>query len=573
MPKLPTKHISPGTANVGDVLSWNGTSWVPIAPPGVGAILTNTRFVDVSTTVPAADQTGTIEAPFDSLTDAIADLSGGGLIIVVPGDYSAEGTIALGVNKYAICNIRTFTGYASARPEGLFSANEDSVQIAALTGITIGTGSQDPQTAVLISLQGLMVGTFSGDNNLRVYDCQIGIINATSFEAEHTQMLGRVELNVPTAVTWLYLDRCDLISSYGGGANWLVAHTNQLDGCLFTLRDCNIGTSLAVTIEVDTGGTGSVRFDTMTYDQWVTNGILTSVTLLPMPAATSLMSVTTKVDVSAATAPALGQVLTAVDSTHATWQNPVVLPAWHTLLDMDFSAQTTQTFTGDGNVTIGGVVFVVENFGNQYSGTSMGVTNGSGLRLPCQASGAAYEGASGRVAPLLRFPFTASVINNVPVRAVMVPYPVVNPLNGVLYLAIEYPSSTYRNSAWFKCNMPATATTFTTTSLGRMMNSAQDNVISSEALETGADVVGLYYPNGAGSVKYFEGLGGKVSNNAYADTSKLCTVGRSGTTQSYATLDSATVGLAQNWGVALSVYGSFTVQHFYVKQLKVEAFY
>ena len=36
----------------------------------------------------------------------------------------------------------------------------------------------------------------------------------------------------------------------------------------------------------------------------------------------ALKSATTSVDVSAAAAPAIGKVLTATDSTHATWQTP-----------------------------------------------------------------------------------------------------------------------------------------------------------------------------------------------------------------------------------------------------------
>jgi hypothetical protein len=247
-------------------------------PPGGAPVflnlLTNTRFVDVGTATPPASQNGNIESPFATLAAAVADLPSGGLLLVVPGDYTPEGTVALGANKYAICNLRTFTGYAGTRPAGMAVPNEDDVLIGPITGIPVGTGSQDPQRAVLVSLQGITATSFVGDDNLRCYASRIGTIGATSFEAEHTQLFGDVELNAPHAVTWIYLDHCDLMAAYTGGADWLVAHTDQEDGCLFTLRDCNVEKTLANVIEVDGGGTGSVQFDGATYYQWAISGSL-----------------------------------------------------------------------------------------------------------------------------------------------------------------------------------------------------------------------------------------------------------------------------------------------------------
>jgi hypothetical protein len=54
------------------------------------------RYVDVGTTSVAQD--GSIENPFDSFGDAIADLPNGGTVYVVPGDYSAE-TIVIGPDQ------------------------------------------------------------------------------------------------------------------------------------------------------------------------------------------------------------------------------------------------------------------------------------------------------------------------------------------------------------------------------------------------------------------------------------------------------------------------------------------
>jgi hypothetical protein len=64
--------------------------------------------------------------------------------------------------------------------------------------------------------------------------------------------------------------------------------------------------------------------------------------------ATALKSATTTVDVSAATAPTVGQVLTGVDTTHATWQTPAA-PATPTLAAVTAAGATTATdttFTG-----------------------------------------------------------------------------------------------------------------------------------------------------------------------------------------------------------------------------------
>lgn len=58
---------------------------------------THAYYVDIATATPLPNQTGNIETPFATLAQAIAAIGAGtGTIIVVPGDYSAEGMLNFG---------------------------------------------------------------------------------------------------------------------------------------------------------------------------------------------------------------------------------------------------------------------------------------------------------------------------------------------------------------------------------------------------------------------------------------------------------------------------------------------
>lgn len=75
----------------------------PTGPAGGGAgdflPLSNTLWVDGGTVVPLLQQDGTIARPFGTLTDGLNALAALGepisTILITPGDYSAEGDIAL----------------------------------------------------------------------------------------------------------------------------------------------------------------------------------------------------------------------------------------------------------------------------------------------------------------------------------------------------------------------------------------------------------------------------------------------------------------------------------------------
>ncbi len=69
---------------------------------GGGPPLSLAYYVDAGTTVPGADQTGSIDAPFSTCTAALAALNAahpnvnGAMLLVVAGDYTAEGPLTCG---------------------------------------------------------------------------------------------------------------------------------------------------------------------------------------------------------------------------------------------------------------------------------------------------------------------------------------------------------------------------------------------------------------------------------------------------------------------------------------------
>lgn len=73
------------------------------------------------------------------------------------------------------------------------------------------------------------------------------------------------------------------------------------------------------------------------------------------------------------------------------------LGSWQTALDLDFTAQTTQTLAPNGNYTIGGLSFKKENSANEVS--SMVLTNGTGIVITPTSSTDLVNGT--RSLPLL----------------------------------------------------------------------------------------------------------------------------------------------------------------------------
>jgi len=75
---------------------------------------------------------------------------------------------------------------------------------------------------------------------------------------------------------------------------------------------------------------------------------------------------------------------------------------WKTILDLDFTAQTTQTLSGDATYTIGGLSFTKHNSTNESSNTVL--TNGTGIVFQPNSTGDLVS--STRSFPLLFLPFS-----------------------------------------------------------------------------------------------------------------------------------------------------------------------
>ena len=92
----PSGQVYEGASN-GDVLAWDAaageweSSTLP-PPPLAAALVTNVRWVDVATTVPLADQDGTLAAPFASMQNALDSVGAAtsATLYAATGDYSAQ---------------------------------------------------------------------------------------------------------------------------------------------------------------------------------------------------------------------------------------------------------------------------------------------------------------------------------------------------------------------------------------------------------------------------------------------------------------------------------------------------
>lgn len=80
-----------------------------------------------------------------------------------------------------------------------------------------------------------------------------------------------------------------------------------------------------------------------------------------------------------------------------------IVPSWRSVYSIDFSAQTTQTFSADGNYTIGSQTWTVANKANA---TTMGITAGQGLVITPNTTNSAYSSGA-RTMPLVSIPVTS----------------------------------------------------------------------------------------------------------------------------------------------------------------------
>jgi hypothetical protein len=84
-------------------LGWQGNQGRQGSGGGSGVNLSNTVFVDKSTTAPSPD--GSISQPYPTLAAGIAALPTGGTLCIVPNDYTSEGPLTLsGSVSYSLVN-------------------------------------------------------------------------------------------------------------------------------------------------------------------------------------------------------------------------------------------------------------------------------------------------------------------------------------------------------------------------------------------------------------------------------------------------------------------------------------
>lgn len=83
-----------------------------------------------------------------------------------------------------------------------------------------------------------------------------------------------------------------------------------------------------------------------------------------------------------------GYVLT-YSSTDGYWASkPLPGTGWQTVYEVNFQTQPTQSFSGNGNVTIDSKTWTVENFA---AATSFGIVNGTGLQFTCNTTSTDYN--------------------------------------------------------------------------------------------------------------------------------------------------------------------------------------
>ena len=248
------------------------------------------------------------------------------------------------------------------------------------------------------------------------------------------------------------------------------------------------------------------------------------------------------------------------------------VPQWNTLLDTDFTAQTSGNFSSDGTVVIGGVSFTVENFANLYAGATMGIVSGSGLKLGCQASGTNYTTA--RNNPLLRWPFPSGVINGVPVRACIY-VGTDSGWAGELYLGFEYPSSNPRDNQWVQANVSVGTAVVATYSFGCSINNGANTLVNTSSVNANTTLLGMIARKSIGSVYIPDALAGKYADGAYVDMNQLSSTYASAVAAQNNTIAPTTVGQAQNWGIAISSrFGSLGATYLiYCRRVKVQALY
>jgi hypothetical protein len=246
-------------------------------------------------------------------------------------------------------------------------------------------------------------------------------------------------------------------------------------------------------------------------------------------------------------------------------------------MNVDFSAAPSGDFSANGPVVIGTKTFVVENFANLYAGATLGIVNGSGLKLGCQAALVDYP--TERTTPLLRWSFDdTSILNDIPLRTCIYTG-TSSGATGSIYLGLEYPDSSTRSNHWVKGTVATSATVFSTYDVGYSINNSVNTPVTGDPVAANTNILGLFSPEGVEAAFSAKPLpkvtSGIFANGDFTTMSQQITVNESLGSIAYGDISIPAMAQASNWGVSLS--GSFASQNsgyrVYVRAIRVEAFY
>jgi hypothetical protein len=252
-----------------------------VAPGGGGGSLvnlTNIFWVDQATTVALADQTGNIEAPFATLTQALAlctDAAGYYEIMVLFGDYHLETlpVSPIGAHQIAIRNASRIFGFFDGSP----------LMPAWVTGTTN------------LLCEGLRWNTPMGGQNLKLIECELDAVTAAN-QVEASDC----DFAAPLSAASVSIKRSNLsgaVNVFGGGdfedceiqfthtfsgapthevnyqtCKFFTSHdvTAGTDAMMVTVRDCQFhGTTNFI------AASGTLDIDSSSYQQWSQTGTVT----------------------------------------------------------------------------------------------------------------------------------------------------------------------------------------------------------------------------------------------------------------------------------------------------------
>lgn len=196
----------------------------------------------------------------------------------------------------------------------------------------LGTPSSGIMTNVTGTAAGLTAGTVTTNANLTGAITSVG--NATTI-ANNAVTYGKIQATTQAAL--LGAASATNVGEITLGTNLSfsgsVLNATSTSAAAFSALTSSTNTTAAMVVgtgaSLATSGSGSITASAVVNGialQTPASGVMTNVTGtasgLTSGITNALKSASTTVDVSAATAPSTGQVLTATDSTHATWQTP-----------------------------------------------------------------------------------------------------------------------------------------------------------------------------------------------------------------------------------------------------------